>query len=450
MPRFVILALILTLVSGAGVAAPEVVIPLDSEQKAPQVELAPQIPPLAPDSRAPVAFEKIGDGRGPQIKAASAILVDAETGQILYSLKPHYRRPMASTTKVMTALLALEYCDMSENVTASKAASKVPYTSLHLVPGEQVPAKDLLTGMLIRSANDAAYAFGEHISGSIPKFSALMNARARQLGMRDTNFKNPNGLYESGHYSTAYDLALLTREAIKYPLFNEIVATRKAYITRNKNTKDLVVFAQSPFMKNYPGADGVKSGYVKQAGYCYIGSATKDGWRLLSVVLKSDNASRDSAALMDYGFANFRRVVLEPEDKTTDVKVSGGKVKRVSASVKKTVAVVVAKNEDQTVEVKTSIEKVSAPVEKGEVVGKVTAYANGVAVLTVPLVATQSVGRSIVATAWHWSRWPWLCVFVAGLFNQTRRIRRGRTTAKNTLRRRSRFSQALGRVSLRG
>lgn len=432
-----LIIIILVLISSAavfGVQEPESEIQIQLE--------APQVPPLPSDSKAPVALDKIGNGYRPDIKAASAILVDSETGQILYSKKPNYRRPVASTTKIMTALLVLEHCDLNSYVTASKEASLIPYSGLHLVPGEKLTVRDMLIGMMLRSANDAAYAFAEYVSGSPSRFIVLMNAKAKALGLKDTHFKNPNGLYVPGHYSTAYDLSALARAAIKNPTFNEIVAMRRATLHRSKNTKDVVVYKRTPFLK-YPGADGIKSGYTKEAGYCYVGSATRGGWRLISVVLKSDNASRDSIALMDYGFNNFQRVVLIPREKQYRFTVVGGKSKFAAANPKEQLYAVVAKGVNQKVSSKVVISEVKAPIKKGQQVGKIIAYVNGTFVKSVSLVAEEDINKSFTSVAWQWLRFP-AGIFLAGsVLNRRRRVIRGRTPAKNTLIRRRRFTPAV-------
>lgn len=403
----------------------------------------PQTPPLPPGSKASVAFEKIGDGREPDVKGPSAILVDADTGQILYSRKPDYRRPVASTTKIMTALLALEHCNLDGHITASTAASKVPHSSLNLRPGERLTIRDMLTGMMMRSANDAAHAFAEHISGSVSRFSQLMNKKASALGLKNTHFKNPHGLYVNGHYSTAYDLAVLAREAIKIETFNEIVAKRSATIRRSKNTKDVTLYARAPFMK-YEGADGIKSGYTKQAGYCYVGSATRDGWRLICVILKSDNASRDAMALMDYGFNNFQRVMAARADREYPVKVAAGRKKLVTAVPDGQLNVTVAQDLRQNVTTSVVPEDLRAPVTKGQQVGMITALVDGVPVKSVRLVATEDLDRSYIAAAWLWCRWPIMAAPVLAVgFTTKRRFLRGRAPAKNTLRRRRRVAQTV-------
>ena len=301
---------------GTFALAGDITLKLDDGQAArTSAESTIQVPPT-----------KTSPAPDPTVGAASAVLMDADTGQVLYTKNPHVKRPIASTTKIMTAILIIENCGMNDIITASKNASETPFTSLNLKPGEKITVKDLLTGMLIRSANDAAVAAAEHIAGTAPKFAAMMNKRAAEIGCTDTHFVTPNGLYDPNHYSSAYDLCLMAKCALKYPVFDEAVNTRKYTLaSRTINKKDMVVFSKSKFLKDYPGADGVKSGYIKQAGYCFVGSATRDGWRLVSSVLKSENSGSDTGALMDYGFDNFQAVnVARADSDRVNVEIKGG------------------------------------------------------------------------------------------------------------------------------
>ena len=333
----------------------------------------------------------------PEIKAASAVLMDVNTGQVLYSANPDVKRPNASTTKIMTAILAIENCKMTDTITAGEKACETPFTSIHLKPGEKISAKDLLTGMMVRSANDAAVVFAKHMAGTLDKFSEMMNKKAKEIGCKNTHFVTPHGLHDKNHYSTAFDLCLIARYAFRYPIFNEVVAVRKhALDSRTLNREDLVVFSKSKYLKNYPGADGVKSGYVKEAGYCYVGSATRDGWRLVSCVLKSDNAGRDTAAVMDYGFNNFRQhTVMEAAKHCSLAQVRGGAEKRVKMLTAGDLKVVVPKTGAEIItEVKA--DPVTAPVEKGAKLGKMTASVNGVEAGSVDLVAAEAVDISFL------------------------------------------------------
>lgn len=307
----------------------------------------------------------------PRILAASAILVDADTGQVIYAKNEHVRRPNASTTKVMTVLLALEHGNLDETVSAPKEVTRIPESSFHLVPGEKLPLIDLLYAACVRSANDAAWAIAAKLGPGVPKFVNTMNARAKELGMKDTHFKNPNGLNAAGHYSSAYDLALLTREALKLPLFNQLVNTRAITIART-SSQDKLLKARSRFLLHYPGADGVKSGYTRQAGYCYIGSATINGWRLISVVLKSSNAGEDTRALMSYGFDHFERVTLARAGAHYgDIELQDARPSRLPLILKTDLAVVVPKGRAGDLKPRLDIGYVNVPLNKGDVVGRV-------------------------------------------------------------------------------
>lgn len=336
----------------------------------------------------------------PNVKGTAAVLMDIDTGAVLYSKNAHARLPNASTTKIMTAILIIEHCKMTDRVKASKNASETPYTSLHLKPGETIAVKDLLMGLMVRSANDAAVAAAEHIAGDTAKFADMMNRKAREIGCTDTHFVTPNGLYDPGHYSSAYDLCLMARYAMRYPEFNEAVRTRKYCLeSRSINKEDLWVFSHSPFLRRYPGADGVKSGYTREAGRCYVGSATRDGWRLVSAVLGSPNASDDTIAMMNYGFGGFvRRTVVTANEKCGDAPVVGGWRASVPARAAKDLKAPVPKSGGR-ITTRALFSRVKAPIARGDKVGKLKAFVDGNEVATVDLVASEDMGVSFVRRA---------------------------------------------------
>ncbi|MCC6483284.1 MAG: D-alanyl-D-alanine carboxypeptidase [Armatimonadetes bacterium] len=324
----------------------------------------------------------------PAVKAASAILVDAVTGQVIFAKNEHTRRPNASTTKVMTVLLALEHGKLDDQVAAPGVVKDIPESSFHLLPGEKLSLLDLLYAACVRSANDAAWAIAEHVGGTVPKFVEMMNARAREIGMKDTQFKNPNGLNAPGHYSSAYDLALLTREAIKTPLFNELVNTRSITIDRS-SSQDKLLRARSKFLLHYPGADGIKSGYTRQAGHCYIGAATENGWRLISVVLKSSSAGEDTKALMSYGFKHFERLQLAKAGaRYTEVEVPNAHPEKLPLILQDDLSVVAPKGRSKSVKTRLDIAYVRPPINKGDVVGYAVA-SGGSSEVRVPLLAAE-------------------------------------------------------------
>ncbi len=252
----------------------------------------------------------------PTVTADAAVLMDARTGKILYDKNAGQRRPPASTTKIMTTLLALEGGEPGQVVTVSHRAASVGEASLYLRAGEKLTLEELLYGAMLRSGNDACVAIAEHIAGTESNFVLLMNQKAKMIGANDTVFKNTNGLPAVGHYSTARDLAVITCYALKNPTFQKIVSTRGKMIGEQgerylNNTNRL--------LWSYAWADGVKTGTTNEAGHCLVASARRGDMQLISVVLHSDDRWADSVKLLDYGFDDFDRVrVLEADNAILD------------------------------------------------------------------------------------------------------------------------------------
>ncbi|MBC7325053.1 MAG: D-alanyl-D-alanine carboxypeptidase, partial [Moorella sp. (in: Bacteria)] len=205
--------------------------------------------------------------------------------------------------KILTAILALELGRLDAPVKVSKYAATTPGASIYLTPGEVLPLGDLIKGALINSGNDASVAIAESLAGTEEDFAWLMNRKARQLGAYQTHFRNPHGLPDPGHYTTAYDLAVITRYALNNPTFRRIVATREDQMAGPDGLRYL--YNTNRLLGTYPGADGVKTGTTDAAGQCLVASATREGRQLIAVVLGSDDRYRDTRALLDYGFENF-------------------------------------------------------------------------------------------------------------------------------------------------
>lgn len=338
----------------------------------------------APPIKATVSTET------PSIKGAEGILVDASTGQVLWSKNAHKRLPMASTTKVMTVLLALERGKLNDVVTAPKGIEEIPESSLHLIPGEKMSLHNLLCAAMVRSANDAAVVVANHIGGCQEKFVEMMNARACQLGLKNTQFKNPNGLNVQGHYSSAFDLAVLARQAVKHPEFNQLCSIRKIVLDRTASP-DKLLRNHARFLWQYKGADGIKTGYTRQAGRCFIGSATKDGWRLISVVLKSSDAGNDTRVLMDYGFKNYKKVILARAGSALEsVPVPGGRPDRLTLTPQTDLAVCLRKDE-KPAPLCVQLTLPAVPIRKGEVVGSLMSPIPGKTPIKVALVAASDI-----------------------------------------------------------
>jgi len=268
------------------------------------------------------------------VSAQSALVVDAVSGKPLWSRNADEIRYPASTTKIMTGLLLLENTRPDDIIVAPPDIDKVGESSMNLKPGERVTARDMLYAIMLRSANDGCVAIAHHISGSVPKFAALMNERARQLGARNTQFNNPNGLNDNLHVTTAEDLALIAREAMRYPEFREVVRTKKYEITRSINQKDRMMINRNKWLAKDATADGIKTGYTRPAGLCYVGSATRNGFRVITSILKSENWQVDHKAMLDWSYRHYR--VLEkwtPGEVVGKIAVEGGSVAEVPVFV---------------------------------------------------------------------------------------------------------------------
>ena len=253
--------------------------------------------------------------KGPPIYAASAILLEATTGTILYAHNEHVRRAPASTTKIMTALIALNRGNLRSLVTVGHRASWTPGSSAGLRAGDRLSLSELLQGLMLVSGNDASVAVAEHIAGSESGFVALMNRQAKEFGALNTNFRNPHGLSALGHYTTAFDLALITRYALQFPQFARLVRTRQEELEWAEGERRDPIANTNRLLWSFAGADGVKTGTTSDAGHCLVASATRDGRQLIAVVLRSGDRWGDAAALLDYGFEAFRLLTLAEEGK---------------------------------------------------------------------------------------------------------------------------------------
>lgn len=258
-----------------------------------------------------------------QLYALSAILISADTGEVIFDKDPDVIRYPASTTKILTVLLALTYVeDLDQIVTVSDYAVMLPDDSstMGLQAGEEIPFIDVLYGTILLSGNDGANVIAETVSGSVPAFVDLMNRTVESFGCENTHFTNPHGLHDDNHYSTARDLAIIAQEAMKNETFRKIVATTEYPISRTNKQRARTIRVKNPYLREddsenlkkyyYPYANGIKTGTLSTSGYCFVGSAEKDGVSLISVVLFTGNRARwaDTIKLMNYGFSQYMSV----------------------------------------------------------------------------------------------------------------------------------------------
>lgn len=325
-----------------------------------------------------------------QVAAKGAVLIDADSGRVLFGQDENRVLPMASTTKVMTALLAIERTSLDEVVTAGKNASGVPGTSLYLSVGEQLSMEHMLYGLMLRSGNDAAVAIAEHVAGSVEAFAELMNARAAQLGA-DAHYVNPHGLDADGHGISALGLALVMREAMRHPEFRRITGTRRKIIPWVGNEYSRVLENKNRLLRTYEGATGGKTGFTNKAGRCLVFSAEREGLSLIGAVLNCPTWFDTATLLLDYGFERFRaEAAYESGEAVTTLPVKGGEVKEVAA--------VAAGPLKAAVPVGSPVETVRrlpdalhAPVRAGEVLGTAELRCDGEVLARCDLVAARDV-----------------------------------------------------------
>ncbi|HVB10190.1 MAG TPA: D-alanyl-D-alanine carboxypeptidase family protein [Bacillota bacterium] len=345
----------------------------------------------------------------PKVTADAAVLIDAATGTILWSRQATQSRAPASTTKMMTALLALELGNPDDPVTVGPDAVNVEGSSIYLRAGERIALSELLKGLLLKSANDAAVAIADHIAGSTAAFADLMNARAKQLGLANTHFTNPHGLTQPDHYASAYDLALLARAAMAYPAFAAIVRSptgameglspdETSFVRGLRNTNRLLL--------TYDWVDGVKTGTTRAAGNCLVASGARGGQRLIAVVLHSDNRWGDAIQLLEYGYAAYAFVpVAQTGQLIATVRVSGARNPYVGLVAARSLAVPVPVADQARVSVTASVSpNPAAPLQAGERVGQLTATLDGRVLAQVDLVAA----RTVVRAPWWWFLVRWL------------------------------------------
>ena len=258
----------------------------------------------------------------PKTSAASYALLDPVSGELIAEKDADTRRPMASTTKIMTALIVLERCDLEATVTVDQRAVGVEGSSIYLFAAEQIKVRTLLYALMLSSANDTAAALAIHTAGSIEDFAVLMNEKAAALGLKDTHFCNPHGLQDEAHYTTARELALLTAAAMENKTFAEIVATSRYSAPQMGTGASRLFLNHNKLLRTFDGAIGVKTGFTKTSGRCLVSAAGRDGLTLIAVTLNDPNDWRDHAALYEWGFSQY--VALAPDPVPFTLPVVGG------------------------------------------------------------------------------------------------------------------------------
>lgn len=348
------------------------------------------------------------------IKAKSAILIEKNSGKILYEMNADQKLPPASITKIMSLLLVMEAIDqkklsVEDVITASEHACSMGGSQIWLEPGEAMTVDDLLKAAVIASANDATVALGEQIAGSEEGFVAMMNERAKQLGMLGTHFVNATGLDAEGHVSTAHDVAVMSAELIKHDLIKKYSTVWMDSLRDGEselvNTNKLVRF--------YEGTTGLKTGTTSGAGYCLSATAKRGDLELVAVIMSGDtSADRFNGAkkLLDYGFANYEYTTVIPKLKTDSISVKNGKEQLVKIKTADNFGALLKKSQSPSITQKLNLpEKLNAPVKKGEKIGTVDFYLDDSQIGTVDIISTANIDKMSFLTAFLW--------IVKGLFN---------------------------------
>lgn len=340
------------------------------------------------------------------LKGKSLILIEQDTGKVLYENNSDQPLPPASMTKMMTLLLVAESLEegrvsINDTVIVSEHAASMGGSQIFLEPNEEMSVDDLLKAVAMASANDASVALAEYIYGSEQAFIQAMNDKVAELGLEQTHFQNTTGLPAEDHYSSAYDMAMIARELLKYEFITDYTSIYEDYL--RKGTEDeFWLVNTNRLVKFYPGVDGLKTGFTQEAKYCLTATAKKDNMRLIAVVMGAESPKERNATisrLLDFGYAQFQLQQLYTTEQTvTDMEIIKGEVNRIDVYPKQNASILTKKGEDLSL-IETKIEindQIMAPIKKDEVVGSLEIYLNDQLIESVDLVAGANVERANV------------------------------------------------------
>lgn len=334
----------------------------------------------------------------------AAILIERDTGKVLYEKNSNEQLPPASMTKIMTMLLIMEALDegklsMEEKVRTSEYAASMGGSQIFLEPGEEMTVKQMLQGIAIGSGNDASVAMAERIAGSEEDFVAKMNHKAKELGLKNTVFKNTTGLPVEEHYSTANDMAIMAKELLKYEDITKFTGTYEAYLREDTDKKFWLVNTNK-LVRFYPGVDGLKTGFTKEALYCLTATAEKDGMRVIAVVFGAPTPKDRNAQvtkMLDYAFNQYKtHPLFERNHVLGTAKVSKGKEKTVEVVTSEPISLLTKKGETiEDVQQKVKVSKdLKAPIKKGDQIGTLTIEKNGKTLVKSPLLAKENIEKA--------------------------------------------------------
>ncbi|MEF9991960.1 MAG: D-alanyl-D-alanine carboxypeptidase family protein [Romboutsia sp.] len=345
-----------------------------------------------------------GDSTGVNISSKSAILMDVASGQVLYERNSHEKLPPASVTKVMTMLLISEALEsgkikIDDSVSVSETAASMGGSQIFLEPGESQKVDTLLKGIAVASANDACVAMAEHVAGSVEAFVDMMNKKAKELGMNDTHFANTNGLPIDNHYTSAYDIATMSRELLKHDVISKYLTTWMDQVVVGKKQVTVGLANTNKLIKHFKGATGVKTGFTQEAKYCLSASAKRGDTHLVAATLGAQTSPerfKDATDLLNYGFANYESIKLcAKDDRLATLTLDKAEDDKVSLVAKEDLSVLIKKDapKEFTKKIKVS-DNPSLPMKKGTVLGKVEVYRGEELVGKVDLVNTKDIEKA--------------------------------------------------------
>ncbi len=342
--------------------------------------------------------------------AKSAIILEPTTGKIIYEKNIHEKLPMASMTKMMTLLLIMENINngnlkWNEKVTTSEHAASMGGSQIFLSIGEQMSVEDLVKGICIGSGNDAAVAMAERIGGTEENFVKLMNKKAKELNLKNTNFENACGLDNKNHYSSAHDMAIIAKELIKYKKILEYTGTYEDYLRKNTE-KSFWLVNTNKLVRYYQGVDGLKTGYTKEAGYCITTTAKRNNMRLITVVMGEPSSSIrniETTSMLDYGFNTYKIDTILSKDTIIDTKkVILGKKQKVEIIPKEDINILNTKTgTKRNITYKKKINNIKAPIKKGDTVGKINIIENNKTIMTIEATVKESINKANIITTYY-------------------------------------------------
>ncbi len=330
------------------------------------------------------------------ISAKSAVLIEQSTGKVLFAKNQFDKMKPASTTKILTALVAIENSKGNEIVSVSANAANTEGSSMYIEAGEKIKMENLLYGLMMNSGNDAAVAIAEHISGNTENFAKLMNDTARRAGAEHSNFVTPNGLDDDDHYTTAHDLAIITAKAMESEDFRNLVKSKTKIVETVDGVKKYLT-NHNKLLNMYEGCEGVKTGFTKASGRTLVSAASRDDIRLIAVTLNAPDDWNDHIRMLNYGFENFELMTfLNKEFVCSKCFVNQGVKSYVSVIPEKTVTQVVKKSEADMYRVEYNLSDVTAPVSKGDIVGTASVLKEDKEIYKINLVSAEDAQKIII------------------------------------------------------